>query len=112
MYAFSYFYFILKAYDDLVYESSHAYRQRFREEESLQVGSFQDVLWKKRTDLVCLANDCKEGLSNNITFIIHAVRKAAVLMMLVACRPLCLEILPHAQAKKSYLNSSMKMPLL
>ena len=112
MYAFSYFHFILKSCDDLVDESSHAYLQRSREEESLQVGSFQDVLCKKRTDLVYLANACKEGLSNNITFIIHAVRKAAVLMMLVACRPLCLEILPRAQAEKSCLNSSTKMPLL
>ena len=60
----------MKAGDDLADESSHAYLQRSREEESLQVGSFQDVLCKKRIDLVCLANACKEGLSNNITFII------------------------------------------
>ena len=50
---------------------------------------------KKMTNLVCLAYACKEGLSNNITFIIHAVRKDAVLKILVASRPLCLEILPQ-----------------
>ena len=83
-----------------------------REYKCLEGAFLFETLWNSPIFLVLqisIGYLCSDSLKL-LAFIIRDVRKAVVLIMLVACTPICLDIFPCAQAQKSCLNSSIKMP--